>query len=46
MQLGDLLTMCEQSGIRIFNEDIKEISYAPTMIMEIGDAPHELYEGT
>ena len=33
-------------SITIFDEDTKGISYAPTMIMEIGDAPDVLYEGT
>ena len=33
-------------SIQVFNEDIKGIAYAPTMIIEIVDAEHVLYEGT
>ena len=28
-------------SIRVLDEDIKGLSYAPTMIMEIGDADYE-----
>ena len=33
-------------SIRIFDEDIKDLSYSPTMIQEVVDAPEVLYEGT